>query len=176
MSKTEEIKPLLSVSGLVAERDARRAREREAQQELKQRQAEELAAYKKRLDEFQVTDAHREMVVHRLKSAFERGETELMLVSFPSSLCTDAGRAVNNADVPPTVKPGKGEQALSEHAEPAWLATLPRGARPIYEFWQRELQPGGFKMSARILNYPGGIPGDVGLFFSWSKSAGERQA
>lgn len=176
MSTTEDSKPLLSIAALAAERESRRIREREAEQELRQKEAEELAAYKKRLDEFQVTDAHREMVVQRLKGAFERGETELMLVSFPSSLCTDGGRAVNNADAPPIVKPDPAAKATSGDAEPAWLATLPRGARPIYEFWKQELQPGGFKMTARILNYPGGIPGDIGLFFSWSRSPGQQTA
>jgi hypothetical protein len=174
MSATDNSKPLLSVDLLFDERDARRQRERAAAEELKRHTAEELTAYKKRLDEFQLTDAHREMVVHRIKGAFERGETEIMLVAFPSSMCTDAGRAVNNADVPPIVKPKPEEAAAAADRHPEWLSTLPRGAVPIYQFWKRELKPGGFTFSARIINYPGGMPGDVGLFFSWPKSAPDR--
>jgi hypothetical protein len=92
------------------------------------------------------------------------------LTSFPSSFCADGGRAISNAGAPPINPPDKEEQA-PQSREPEWLATLPAGARPIYEYWRTHLQPGGFSFSARIINYPGGMPGDVGLFFSWPKSA-----
>lgn len=158
-----------SVAALFAERDEQRRREREAEEQLKQQQEEELAAFKKRLDEFEVTDAAIEAVRVRIRRAFERGETELMLTSFPSSFCTDRGRAVNNADLPPINKPKDG--AAAEHDEPGWLDTLPRGARAVYEYWERNLKPGGFGFGARIINFPGGMPGDVGLFLSWPKSS-----
>ena len=32
-------------------------------------------------------------------------------------------------------------------------------------------EAGGFKFQARIINYPGGKPGDVGLFFAWPKDS-----
>ncbi|MBS0561078.1 MAG: hypothetical protein JSR21_13590 [Proteobacteria bacterium] len=162
---TDTPQPMLSVASLFAEREARRERERTADEQLKQKAQEELAAYKKRLDEFLLTDAHIETVLDRIKRAFDRGETELMLVSFPSSFCTDSGRAVANADVPPINKAA----APGPDAEPAWLATLPKGARPIYNYWKQTLKPGGFQFSARIVNFPSGMPGDVGLFFSWPK-------
>ena len=50
--------------------------------------------------------------------------------------------------------------------------TLPSGVHQVYDFWKANLKPGGFGFAARIINYPGGQPGDVGLFFSWPKSAG----
>jgi hypothetical protein len=56
-------------------------------------------------------------------------------------------------------------------SEPDWLATLPKGARQIYDYWRVHLKPGGFGFIARIIDYPGGMPGDVGLFFTWPKSA-----
>jgi len=155
----------LSVASLFAEREARRERERAADEQLKQKAQEELAAYRKRLDEFLLTDAHVETVLDRIKRAFDRGETELLLVSFPSSVCTDSGRAVANADVPPINKP----KDADPDAEPAWLVTLPKGARQIYDYWKQNLKLGGFHFSARILNFPNGMPGDVGLFFSWPK-------
>ena len=49
--------------------------------------------------------------------------------------------------------------------------TLPSGVHQVYDFWKANLKPGGFSFAARIINYPGGLPGDVGLFFSWPKSA-----
>ena len=90
-----------------------------------------------------------------------------MLTFFPSDFCTDRGRAIVNAGASPITKPDE----PSEPREPEWLATLPAGTRPIYQYWNANLRPGGLGFSARIINYKGGIPGDVGLFFSWPKSA-----
>jgi hypothetical protein len=165
-------KPSLSVMGLFAERDARRRKEKEAEGHLLRRKEEELAAFKKRLDDFQLTDDIIELFLGRIKRAFERGESELMLTAFPSSFCTDDGRAVINAGAPPINKPGKG---APEPAEPDWLATMPKGARPVYEYWKSNLKPGGFSLTARIINYPGGMPGDVGLFLSWPRDTTELQ-
>jgi hypothetical protein len=165
-------RPTLSVAALFAEREARRIKEKEAEEHLKRKHEEELSEFKKRLDEFQITDARVQAVLDRIRRAFERGETELMLTSFPSSFCTDHGRAIANADIPPINKPAPGAIPV-DGGEPEWLATLPRGAREVYKYWKANLKPGGFGFSARIINYPGGMPGDVGLFFSWPKSAAE---
>lgn len=166
----ETLGPGLSVAALRAEREARSLREKEGDEQLKRKHQEELAQFKKRLDNFQLTESHVQTVIERIRRAFDRGETELMLTSFPSSFCADGGRAINNADAPPINKPDKEEHAQRSR-EPEWLATLPAGARPIYEYWKAQLQPGGFRFTARIINYPGGVPGDVGLFFSWPKTA-----
>jgi len=167
----ETSRPTLSVMALFSDRDAKRAREREAMEKLERKRDEELAAWKKRLDEFTVTDVHRQLVFDRIKAAFERGENEIMLASFPSSFCTDGGRAIANAYVPPINPPTEEDRAREAREGPAWLATLPKGARPVYEFWQKELKPGGFRLVVRIINFPDGKPGDVGLFFSWPRDA-----
>lgn len=164
--------PSLSVAALFAEREERRQRDKDAEEQLKRKEKEELTEFKRRLDTFELTDERVQAVLRRIKVAFERGETELMLTSFPSSFCTDRGRAVNNADAPPINKPKQGK-GPDEDREPEWLATLPAGARVVYEYWKSNLKPGGFAFSARIINFPGGMPGDVGLFFSWPKSAME---
>ena len=161
--------PVLSVASLFAERDARRRREQEEAEQIQQRQQEELAAFRKRLEEFKLTEANVEAVLGRIRRAFDRGETELMLVSFPSNFCSDGGRAIGNADAPPINKPDPAAKA----ERPEWLATLPAGVQPVYDYWEQHLKPGGFKFYARIINYPGGMPGDVGLFFSWPKSSME---
>lgn len=167
--------PALSVSALFAERDDRRRRDREAAEQLERRKEEELAEFRKRLDNFQLTDAIIQSGLNRIRQAFERGETELMISSFPSSFCTDDGRAIINVGAPPIVKPGK-EAAAKQAEDPEWLATLPAGVRQVYDYWKANLKPGGFGFTARIINYPGGMPGDVGLFFSWSKSAADVQS
>ncbi|MGH7120152.1 MAG: hypothetical protein ACREFP_14375 [Acetobacteraceae bacterium] len=161
-----------SVAALFAEREERRRRDRHAEEQLKRKEQEDLAEFKSRLDKFELTDQRIEAVLGRIRVAFERGETELLLTSFPSGFCTDRGRAVNNAGAPSIHKP-KGGVGQDEDREPEWLATLPAGARAVYEYWKANLKPGGFGFSARIITFPGGMPGDVGLFFSWPKSAME---
>jgi hypothetical protein len=89
-----------------------------------------------------------ERVSRAVRGAAERGEHELMAVRFPSSYCTDGGRAINNY-------------------EAGWPATLTGFARKAYEFWQKELEPHGYKLRAQILDFPGGVPGDVGIFLRW---------
>ena len=162
----------LSVTGLFAERDARRRHDQEALEQLQKRKEEEIAEFRQRLDNFQLTDAMIQSGLDRIKRAFERGETELMISSFPSRFCTDGGRAIINAGVPPINKPTK-EELAARIDEPEWLATLPAGVRQVYDYWKNNLKPGGFGFSARIINYPGGMPGDVGLFFTWPKSTVE---
>lgn len=164
-------RPAFSVVGLFADRDAKREQEREAMAKLERQRDEELAAWKKRLDEFVVTDAHRQLIMERIKAAFDRGENEYMLAAFPSSLCTDGGRAIANAYVPPLNPPTPEDLAREEREGPAWLDTMPKGARPVYEFWRKELKPGGFRFNVRIINFPDGKPGDVGVFFAWPRNA-----
>ena len=53
--------------------------------------------------------------------------------------------------------------------QPDWLMTLPSGVHQVFDYWKANMKPGGFKFEARIINYPGGVPGDVGLLFSWPK-------
>jgi hypothetical protein len=159
----------LSVSALFAEREARRNNDKEAKAQLRQRKAEELAVFQKRLEEFQLTDAIIQSGLSRIRRAFERGETELMFSSFPSSFCTDGGRAIGNAGAPPINKPTK-EEAAARADNPEWLATLPAGVRQVFDYWKTNLKPGGFAFSVRIIDFPDGKPGNVGLFFGWSKS------
>jgi hypothetical protein len=158
-----------SVDALFAEREAQRRHDKEALEHLQQRKEEELAEFRTRLNNFRLTDEIVESGLNRIKRAFERGESELMISSFPSTFCTDDGRAIINAGVPPINKPTK-EESARQAEEPDWLLTLPAGVHQVYDYWKQHLKPGGFGFSARIINYPGGKPGDVGLFFTWPKS------
>jgi hypothetical protein len=162
----------LSVTALFAERDERRRRDRAAEEQLQQHKEEELAEYRKRLDSFQLTDEVIHSGLDRIKRAFDRGETELMIASFPSSFCTDDGRAIINAGAPPISRPSAAD-AAARSDEPEWLKTVPVGVHQVYDYWKDNLRPGGFKFIARIIDYPGGKPGDVGLFFAWPKDSTE---
>ena len=83
-----------------------------------------------------------------VKSAAERGEREVLAIRFPSEYCTDGGRAINNF-------------------EPNWPETLTGFAKRAHEFFLKELQPKGYKVRAQIMDFPGGVPGDVGIFLRW---------
>ena len=63
-----------------------------AREELIKRLAEPLDLTPERLKEIL------EPLQAKLRAAAERGQTELMVMRFPNTLCTDKGRAINNAD------------------------------------------------------------------------------
>jgi hypothetical protein len=80
--------------------------------------------------------------------AVENGMTSVQVFRFPNHVCTDNGRAINQA-------------------EEGWEQTLTGVPKEIYDFWQRQLKPRGYHMRFEIIDYPGGMPGDVGIFLSW---------
>lgn len=89
----------------------------------------------------------------RLRRAAERGETDLMVMRFPNELCTDKGRAINNA-------------------EAGWPDTLTGRPRQAYELWRDHLQQAGYRLTASVVDWPQGLPGDVGFFLSWGAPRG----
>ena len=102
-------------------------------------------------DAFMAQQIHPEVferVSRVVKSAAERGEREVLAMRFSSEYCTDRGRAINNF-------------------ESGWPDTLTGFARRAFEFWQKELEPRGYKLRAQIMDFPGGMPGDVGIFLRW---------
>ena len=102
-------------------------------------------------DAFMSRELHPEVferVTRAVKGAAERGEREVLTIRFASSYCTDGGRAINNY-------------------EADWPATLTGFAKKAYEFWQKELEPMGYKLRAQVLDFPGGMPGDVGIYLRW---------
>ncbi len=140
----------LSLEDLIAQREKRRARERAEAEEAQARKAEEARRFAEAFNAYRLTDADRDAIMRRIARAFEAGEKELMLFAFPSELCPDGGRHINNA-------------------LPGWEATLPGAAQEVFVFWRDDLQRRGFRFGARIISYPGGMPGEVGVFFSWPK-------
>jgi hypothetical protein len=84
----------------------------------------------------------------RLRSAAAEGKMELMVMRFPNALCTDKGRAINNT-------------------EADWPETLTGRPRQAYELWREHLRPAGYRLAAMIIEWPGGLPGDVGFFLRW---------
>ena len=93
------------------------------------------------------------------------------LLSFQAELVTD-GRTlehpVNYALA--RITPPQGVRVDPAKRPPEWHATMPAGARVVYEYWKSHLEPGGFRLSARVINYHGGMPRDTGLILSWPKN------
>jgi len=88
-------------------------------------------------------------LLHHAELAARNGEQELMLLRFPSDLCSDGGRKI---DV----------------AEEGWEGTLRGEAAELYSRWRTELKPQGFGLSARIVSFEEkGIIGDLGLYLTW---------
>ncbi len=93
-------------------------------------------------------DRWRELM-QRMREAAEDGAHEYRLLRFPCADCTDDGRAIRQN-------------------EPQWPTTLTGEAADLYRHWEQELNPLGFRIAARELDYPGGLPGDIGLFIAWT--------
>jgi CBS domain-containing protein len=95
-----------------------------------------------------ISDGSWRHLVHEARTSAEQGLKEFLLLRFPSQLCSDGGRAVNVPD-------------------PGWPTTLRGEAAEIYLRWSHDLQPQGFHLSARVVDFPDGMPGDIGMFLVW---------
>jgi len=85
-----------------------------------------------------------------INRAVNNGLTEVMVGRFPNQLFTDKGRAINQQ-------------------EPGWENTLTGLPKELFEFWKKYLQPRGYRISYQIVDWPGGMPGDIGITLNWSK-------
>ena len=84
-----------------------------------------------------------------IERAVSNGLTEVLVMRFPNSLCTDRGRAINQQ-------------------EAGWEDTLTGLPKELYGFWNRQLRPLGYKIRFQIVDWPGGMPGDVGITLKWA--------
>lgn len=132
---------------------------RKLQDELEGRKAAEAIARRRKTEDEQkqLHDAFmsqeirpdaKERINLVIRRAVENGLSEVQVLVFPSAWTSDHGRRINSN-------------------EPDWPQSLDGFAKRAHEFYVNELQPLGFKVRAEILNYPNGMPGDVGLFLSW---------
>ena len=80
--------------------------------------------------------------------AVENGLLSVQVFRFPNHLCTDNGRAINQR-------------------EEGWEKTLTGIPKELYEFFKRQLEPRGYHIRYEILDYPGGMPGDVVVTIAW---------
>jgi hypothetical protein len=89
-----------------------------------------------------------EKASHIVNRAVENGLTSVQVFRFPNHLCTDNGRAI-------------------DQAEDGWERTLTGIPKELWAFYERQLKPRGYRMRYHIVDYPGGMRGDVGVVLSW---------
>jgi CBS domain-containing protein len=130
---------------LAADFESTEAHRRE---DLRQSAGEERHHRAEQLIGKHISDGSWRHLVHEARTAAEQGLKEFLLLRFPSQVCSDGGRAVNVPD-------------------PSWPATLRGEAAEIYSRWSHDLQPQGFHLSARVVDFPDGMPGDIGMFLVW---------
>jgi len=93
-------------------------------------------------------EEHVRRAVAIIQRALANGQTEVLVLRFPNELCTDHGRAINQAEV-------------------GWEKTLTGLPQELYGFWEKHLRPRGYRLKAQVLDFPGGLPGDVGVTLCW---------
>ena len=93
-------------------------------------------------------ESWQEMLGHAERAA-RNGEKQLLLLRFPSDVCSDGGRAIANV-------------------EEGWEKTLRGEADEIYRRWDHDLRPKGFGLDAPTLSFAHGTIGDFGLMLTWA--------
>src|SRR5258708_4914739 len=83
-----------------------------------------------------------------IQRAVRNGMTEVQVYRFPNSLCTDRGRAINQR-------------------EPGWENTLTGIPKEIFELWADYLKPRIYRIRDQLIDYPGGVPGDIAITIAW---------
>jgi hypothetical protein len=83
-----------------------------------------------------------------IERAVANGKSEVQVYRFPNVICTDKGRAINQQ-------------------EPGWENTLTGVPKEIYQLWTKYFRDRGYKLRVEIIDFPGGMPGDVAMTLKW---------
>jgi hypothetical protein len=87
--------------------------------------------------------------VRIIERAVANGKTEVQVYRFPNVICTDKGRAINQQ-------------------ERGWEDTLTGVPKEIHQLWAKYFRDRGYKLRVEIIDFPGGMPGDVAMTLMWS--------
>jgi hypothetical protein len=132
-------------SYMVQRRRAEYAHEEERAREAAQAQKEQIERLMTPMEISKERLAH---FMARVRQAADQGQHQILILRFPSDLCTDRGRAINNS-------------------ESGWEGSLQGVPKQLVEVWREHLKPLGFGLSAEVVDYPNGMPGDIGLYCRW---------
>jgi hypothetical protein len=119
--------------------------------EERRERAKEENLRKELKEAFMSKDLHpqvHERINRAVRIAAEQGRTSVPVLTFPSKYCNDGGRTINNGD-------------------PAWPQSLEGFAKRAYDFYEKELRPLGYRLTAEIVSFPDGVPGDVCISLRW---------
>ena len=83
-----------------------------------------------------------------IQRAVRNGLSEVQVYRFPNSLCTDHGRAINQQ-------------------EAGFEKTLTGIPLEIFQLWSTYLKPRGYRIKYQIIDFPGGMPGDIAVTLAW---------
>jgi hypothetical protein len=148
----------MNITGSTLSADAVRAylHSKKAEEEAKQRAFE--ASTKIELDKLHESFNGREVqpeamdrIATLVRKTIDMGDKQALVLRFPSDWLPDQGRAITNHDKD-------------------WYQKLDGFPKRAYDFFKRELEPRGFQIRAEILNWPGGMPGEVGFFLQWKST------
>jgi hypothetical protein len=120
--------------------------------EQRKREEKKLTDFTEGFLKGQVTENEIATVRRLVMNAVKEGKMEALVYTFPSDLCSDRGRAINSND-------------------PDWAETLQGKAKQFYQRYLAYGKPQGFKLKAMVINFPGGMPGDVGFYLNWQPPA-----
>lgn len=123
--------------------------EAEQRKKAAEDQQAKAAAEAERFLKGELSEDELAMIRRLVTNAASEGKMEALVFSFPSTTCSDSGRAINNAD-------------------PDWPRTLQGKAKTVFDRYEQFAKPAGYRLKAMIINFPGGVPGDVGFFLSWA--------
>jgi hypothetical protein len=112
----------------------------DGERKLREAEQKKLTAFTDQFLHKHVDEDELAMVRRLVMNAVKDGKMEAMLYAFPSDLCTDSGRAINNN-------------------VPNWPDTLQGKARELYDRYEERMKPQGYRLKAMVINFPGGVPG-----------------
>jgi flagellar biosynthesis/type III secretory pathway protein FliH len=139
LMRPEDLKRVTSDAEMKkAEENLQRAKK----QEEEQKQLREMFMAK------EIPPNARERVNNAVRRAAEHGLNEVQIITFAATYCNDRGRRINNN-------------------EPDWPDSLEGYAKKAYDYYEKELRPLDYKLRVEVLDYPGGVPGNIGFTLKW---------
>ncbi|WP_113000661.1 hypothetical protein [Rhizobium sp. Root1203] len=122
--------------------------EMDREDRIKAREAKKHSEFVEDFFKKHIGDDERAVIKRLVMKAAADGKFEAMVYSFPSSFCTDSGRAINNS-------------------LPGWQNTLQGRAKEVFDLFESVARPQGYTLKAMVINFPEGMPGDIGFFLGW---------
>src|SRR5215510_10962388 len=112
------------------------------------KQEDEEAQLREAFMDREVHPEAKDRVNRAVRRAAEQGLYEIQVFTFQATFCSDRGRRINNN-------------------EEDWPESLDGFAKKAYGFFDKELRPLGFRLSVQVLDYPGGMPGNIAMILKW---------